>query len=117
MSKDKGLIDRMDAYLSDPTQARSVFHLDYEEVSRLRKKLDSGDKSPQDKAIAARFKTAAAFPLKYELEDGAIDIMVPVAFADRRTRTFPHDIEFEMVRIAADGEILSEITTYYYTNA
>lgn len=67
----------------------------------------------QRKRIAIEMEHAVAFPPMYEIERGAIEVLVPISFAGRSGRSFPYDLEFELVRIDADGKVVSRHTALY----
>lgn len=67
----------------------------------------------QRKRIAIEMEGAVGFPPMYESDHGAIEVMIPISFSGRGGFKFPHDLEFELVRIDANGKVLSRSTTLY----
>jgi len=69
----------------------------------------------QRKRIAIEMENAVGFPPIFEAENGSIEVLIPVSFAGRGRFTFPHSFEFELVRIDANGRVLSRRTALYQT--
>lgn len=67
----------------------------------------------QKRAIARAFEGAVAFPPMWDKEDGMVVAMVPMSFAGRHGE-FPDNIDFELIRVAPDGEELERWEARYH---
>ncbi len=70
----------------------------------------------QKDAVKREMEGAVCFPPMYEMDNGAIQVMVPLMFSGRKKFLFPNCIEFEIVTIEANGRVLRRKTALYTTD-
>jgi hypothetical protein len=69
----------------------------------------------QKDAIKREMDGAVAFPPIYEMENGVVQVMVPLSFSGRKKFLFPLCIEFEIVTIEPNGRVSRRKTADYTT--
>ena len=74
----------------------------------------------QRRRIAIEMEGAVGFPPIFEVENGSIEVMIPIGHAGRGDCSianmplfFPPNLEFELVRIDANGKVHSRRTALY----
>jgi hypothetical protein len=66
----------------------------------------------QRRRIAIEMETAIPVPVIFESGNGVIEVMIPTCFGGYKS-TMPADFEFELVRIDANGKVLSRRSAMY----